>query len=130
MITASWPINTEAEGSLHIKDKAAANSTIFLVCRPKARSRDPEVRDAAPVYWEDVEPRVARAVRERVDEFSGSRHPRRRSVSCLVRSRARGVFPALAAATWHAAGETGHASTAAPGGTSGGGLGPLRRHAG
>ena len=35
-ITASWPINTEAEGSLHIKDKAAANSTIFLVCRPRA----------------------------------------------------------------------------------------------
>jgi hypothetical protein len=29
-ITASWPINTEAEGSLHIKDKNAAKSTIFL----------------------------------------------------------------------------------------------------
>src|SRR5207247_7832387 len=27
-ITASWPINTEAEGSLHIKDKPAANRTI------------------------------------------------------------------------------------------------------
>ena len=36
IITASWPINTEAEGSLHIKDKAAANSTIFLAC-PAAR---------------------------------------------------------------------------------------------
>ena len=35
VITASWPMNTEAEGSLHIKDKAAANSTIFLVCRPR-----------------------------------------------------------------------------------------------
>ena len=34
-ITASWPINTEAEGSLHIKNKSAANSTIFLVCRPR-----------------------------------------------------------------------------------------------
>ena len=34
-ITASWPINTEAEGSLHIKNKAAANSTVFLVCRPR-----------------------------------------------------------------------------------------------
>ena len=34
-ITASWPINTEAEGSMHIKDKAAAKSTIFLVCRPR-----------------------------------------------------------------------------------------------
>ena len=29
-ITASWPINTEAEGSLHIKNKAAAKSTIFV----------------------------------------------------------------------------------------------------
>ena len=64
-ITASWPINTEAEGSLHIKDKAAAKSTIFLVCRPRADNMQAE-RD---LYWEDVEPRVARAVRERVEAF-------------------------------------------------------------
>jgi adenine-specific DNA methylase len=32
-ITASWPVNTEAEGSLHIREKSAARSTIFLVCR-------------------------------------------------------------------------------------------------
>ena len=67
-ITASWPINTEAEGSLHIKDKAAANSTIFLACRP--RVRDPfVVGDEPDLYWEDVEPRVASAVRSRVREF-------------------------------------------------------------
>ena len=35
IITASWPVNTEAAGSLHIKNKAAAKSTIFLVCRPR-----------------------------------------------------------------------------------------------
>ena len=64
-ITASWPINTEAEGSLHIKDKAAAKSTIFLVCRPRPDNMQAE-RD---LYWEDVEPRVARAVRERVEAF-------------------------------------------------------------
>ena len=63
-ITASWPVNTEAEGSLHIKDKAAANSTILLVCRPRADG----ARDA-DIYWEDVEPLVARAVRERVEAF-------------------------------------------------------------
>ncbi len=68
-ITASWPINTEAEGSLHIKDKAAANSTIFLVCRPRETSGTLEVRDAAPVYWEEVEPRVAQAVRSRMGDF-------------------------------------------------------------
>jgi putative DNA methylase len=64
-ISASWPINTEAEGSLHIKNKAAANSTIFLACRPRpAVKLDEEVH-----YWEDVEPRVVRAVRAKVGEF-------------------------------------------------------------
>ncbi|MEK0082318.1 hypothetical protein U1T56_04095 [Geminicoccaceae bacterium SYSU G07066] len=65
VITASWPINTEAEGSLHIKDKSAANSTIFLVCRP----RDPAAAGSGSAYWEDIEPEVARAVRARVKEF-------------------------------------------------------------
>ena len=39
-ITASWPVNTESEGSLHIKNKAAAKSTIFLVCRPRHSPAD------------------------------------------------------------------------------------------
>lgn len=64
-ITASWPINTEAEGSLHIRDKSAANSTIFLVCRPRITAAPGGGQD----YWEDVEPLVARAVRTRVTEF-------------------------------------------------------------
>lgn len=62
-ITASWPINTEAESSLHIKDKSAANSTIFLVCRPRAAAGD-EVR-----YWEEVEPTVRQAVKSRIAQF-------------------------------------------------------------
>ena len=65
VITASWPINTEAEGSLHIRNKAAANSTVFLVCRPRS-GRDDGDQD---VYWEDVEPQVAKAVRQRIGEF-------------------------------------------------------------
>ena len=83
VITASWPVNTEAEGSLHIRDRAAANSTIFLVCRPRTtggcrahegagavREVRPAYGDEAPtVYWEEVEPAVARAVRARVEEF-------------------------------------------------------------
>jgi len=81
-VTASWPVNTEAEGSLHIKDKAAANSTIFLVCRPRRSDRSADggaegVHEAAqtygdeapPRYWEDVEPLVGKAVRNRVEEF-------------------------------------------------------------
>src|SRR5438477_11762908 len=67
-ITASWPINTEAEGSLHIKDKAAANSTIFLACRPRAVAP----ADGETQYWEDVEPLVAGAVRKRVAEFQAA----------------------------------------------------------
>ena len=62
-ITASWPLNTEAEGSMHIKDKSAANSTVFLVCRP-LNHQDAETR-----YWEDVEPKVRAAVRERIGTF-------------------------------------------------------------
>jgi len=78
-ITASWPINTESEGGLHIKNKAAANSTIFLACRPRVRASlaptggegrgEGEMREETTTYWEDVEPLVAAAVRQRVTEF-------------------------------------------------------------
>jgi putative DNA methylase len=65
VITASWPINTEAESSLHIRDKATANSTILLVCRPR-----PEQKPEDGVqYWEDLEPRVKAAVRKRIEQF-------------------------------------------------------------
>jgi len=67
-ITASWPINSEAEGSLHIKEKSAANSTIFLVCRPR-----PAQKPADGIqYWEDLEPRVKAAVRQRIEQFQAS----------------------------------------------------------
>lgn len=65
IITASWPVNTEAEGSMHIKDKSAANSTILLVCRPRPeRSADDDVK-----YWEDLAPLVGQAVRKRIKTF-------------------------------------------------------------
>ena len=65
VITASWPIRTESESSLHIREKSAARSTIFLVCRiPEARPKDDE-----PRYWEEIEPRVREAVRLKVKEF-------------------------------------------------------------
>lgn len=64
-ITASWPINTEAEGSLHIREKSAARSTIFLVCR----ARDARQENDEPRYWEEVEPTVRAAVRVKVKEF-------------------------------------------------------------
>jgi adenine-specific DNA methylase len=64
-ITASWPVNTEAEGSLHIREKSAARSTIFLVCRV----RETVPANAEPRYWEEVEPTVRQAVRAKVKEF-------------------------------------------------------------
>ena len=64
-ITASWPVNTEAEGSLHIREKSAARSTIFLVCRV----READSANTEPRYWEEVEPTVRQAVRAKVKEF-------------------------------------------------------------
>ena len=34
-ITATWPVKTESDSSLNIRDRAAARSTILLACRPK-----------------------------------------------------------------------------------------------
>ena len=66
-ITASWPINTEAPGSLHIRDKAAANSTIFLVCRPREEKDRQEES-----FWEELEPQVKRHVLQRIDAFKAA----------------------------------------------------------
>lgn len=63
IITASWPVNTEAEGSLHIKEKNAAKSTIFLVCRPRPDA------GSEITYWEDVQPQVKGKVQAKMKEF-------------------------------------------------------------
>ena len=52
----AWPVKTEAESSLHIRDKAAARSTILLVCRPVGERR--------PQPWHSVAQEIARAVRD------------------------------------------------------------------
>ena len=64
-ITASWPVNSESEGSLHIREKSAARSTIFLVCRV----RETPSASQESQYWEEVEPNVRQAVRAKVKEF-------------------------------------------------------------
>ena len=56
-ITRTWPIKTEAESSMHIKDKAAARTTILLVCRPRDANATPEP-------WHRVEELIANAVRD------------------------------------------------------------------
>jgi len=61
-IRASWPVHTESEHSLHQAKKNAAQSTILLVCRKRAR-------DGAPVWWDDIEGEVRRTAREKAREF-------------------------------------------------------------
>ena len=60
-ITRAWPVKTEAESSLHIRDKAAARSTILLVCRPAGRR--------SPKPWPAVAQKIAGAVRADVDNL-------------------------------------------------------------
>ena len=55
-LTRTWPIKTEADSALNIRDRAAARSTILLVCRPQERNPTPEP-------WHIVESRIAAAVR-------------------------------------------------------------------
>ena len=56
-LTRTWPIKTESESALNIRDRAAARSTILLVCRPQERN-------PAPQPWHIVESRIVRAVQE------------------------------------------------------------------
>ena len=55
-ITRTWPVKTEAESAMNIMDRAAARSTILLVCRPRTDNPTPEP-------WHIVESRIAQAVR-------------------------------------------------------------------
>ncbi len=89
-ITASWPVHTESEHSLHQAKKNAAQSTILLVCRKRAEeqgsrgaeeqgsrgagerilSSPPLLRPSAPVWWDDLAPRVRAVAREKAAEFN------------------------------------------------------------
>lgn len=63
-ITRTWPVKTEAESSMHIRDKAAARSTILLACRPAGKRQ--------PKPWHQVAQDIAAAVRadvERLEEY-------------------------------------------------------------
>ena len=56
-ITRTWPVKTEAESSMHIKGKAAARTTILLICRPREANPFPKP-------WHEVEGLIAQAVRD------------------------------------------------------------------
>ncbi len=61
-ITASWPIHTESEHSLHQAKKNAAASTILLVCRKRVS----EVKGA---WWEDLQEELDRTVHSHAEDY-------------------------------------------------------------
>ncbi len=99
-ITASWPVHTESEHSLHQARKNAAQSTILLVCRkrsageqgsaassiqhpassiqqpassiqhPASSIQHPASSIQQPVWWDDLAPRVRQVAREKAAEFN------------------------------------------------------------
>ena len=60
-ITRTWPVKTEAESSIHIKDKAAARTTILLVCRTRERNPGSEP-------WHRVEELIAEEVKNDIED--------------------------------------------------------------
>jgi putative DNA methylase len=61
-ISASWPVHTESEHSLHQAKKNAATSTIFLACHKRVSS--------APTYWADIRRHVEMAAEDAAHRFS------------------------------------------------------------
>ena len=68
-ITASWPIHTESEHSLHQAKKNAAASTILLVCRKRPEA-PPAGSQKQVVWWEDLQHSLDERVRERAEHFT------------------------------------------------------------
>ena len=62
-ITATWPIHTESEHSLHQAKKNAAASTILLVCRKRGK-------DSGEAWWDDIKDELRTHVRERAEHFA------------------------------------------------------------
>ena len=62
-ITATWPIHTESEHSLHQAKKNAAASTILLVCRKR-------VDGGKGLWWDDVQLRIDDVVRKEAEKFA------------------------------------------------------------
>lgn len=61
-ITRTWPVKTEPEASLHIRGKAAARTTILLVCRPMEPN-------PAPSAWHHVQYMIEEAVRRDIQQL-------------------------------------------------------------
>jgi adenine-specific DNA methylase len=64
-VRASWPVRTESEHSLHQAKKNAAQSTILMVCRKRARSGE-------PTWWDDIKGEVREEARRLAREYEAA----------------------------------------------------------
>ncbi|MCM8747168.1 DUF1156 domain-containing protein [Thermomicrobium sp. CFH 73360] len=62
-VTASWPVHTESEHSLHQAKKNAARSTILLSCRKRPSGE-------GAVWWDEIKPLLRQRVRSRAQELA------------------------------------------------------------
>ena len=65
-IGSSWPVHTESEHSLHIAQKNAARSTVFLFCRPR------ELGQQESFWTRELQDEVRQTARQRAQEFQQS----------------------------------------------------------
>lgn len=63
-IETSWPVNTEAENSLHQANVNSAASTIMLVCRKR-----PSNAGGGTVFLDDIEAEIRQAARDAATRF-------------------------------------------------------------
>ncbi|MHA1148410.1 MAG: DUF1156 domain-containing protein [Promethearchaeota archaeon] len=62
-ITASWPVHTESDTSLHIAKKNAVKTTILLVCRKR-------IEGGEELWWEDdILPAIKKKVLKKAKKF-------------------------------------------------------------
>ncbi|KKM15182.1 hypothetical protein LCGC14_1698630 [marine sediment metagenome] len=62
-ITASWPVHTEQESSLHIAKKNSVKTTILLVCRKRLNTQK-------ELWWEDdILPAIKKVVSKKAKKF-------------------------------------------------------------
>ncbi len=126
-ITASFPVESEGENSMHQKDVAAAASSIFISCRKRPPS------DGAPALWQGlggqgVAARFDRACTAGAGRFRAAQAESGRSHGGLLRPGAAGVVRALAGAGRRRAGQPGAgAHRGQRGGRAGAGAGHHRR---
>jgi adenine-specific DNA methylase len=64
-VETSWPVNTEAESSLHQVNVNSAASTIMLVCRKRKDDK------GSKVFLDDIDAEVRSAAREAVTRYRG-----------------------------------------------------------